>query len=403
VRGGKLVKQLDRLVRDLAEESAHGNRKLFLDDVFVAYLLAFFNPTLRTLRTLEDFSGSRQAQKHLSVPKICRSTLGDFHRIAQPERLRPIIEALRAELLRKTAHGALPRDLDGVLQQILAVDGTFLPAAAGVAWAICERNNHQAKAHRARLDVHVDVRTFLPEVLVVPDVGESEADSAARTVTPGALHLYDRAYGSFALLAAHFRRAGERWEAHADFVVRLKVPGPNTPAFVAEHDHPLTAEARAARVVSDRTGKLPGLQRAGLDVAIREVVLTAPDGGVVRLITNRLDLPAEVIALLYKWRWQIELFFRWLKCCANFNHLISHSREGVLLNFYVVLIGTLLMYLHTGYRPSKYTFVLLGLVARGGGSLDDILPILRERERQCEVARLSAARRWAAKQAAKNS
>ena len=53
----------------------------------------------------------------------------------------------------------------------------------------------------------------------------------------------------------------------------------------------------------------------------------------------------------------------------------------------------MLMYLHTGGRPSKYLFSLLSLA--GGGSIEDILPILRERERQCEVARRSAAKRCA--------
>jgi len=52
---------------ELRENNAHGNRKLFLDDVFVTYLSAFFNPTLRSLRTLKDFSQSRQAQRHLSL------------------------------------------------------------------------------------------------------------------------------------------------------------------------------------------------------------------------------------------------------------------------------------------------------------------------------------------------
>ena len=51
------------------EADAHGNRGLFLDDVFIAYLLAFFNPSVRTLRTLEDFSQTRQAQKHLSIAR----------------------------------------------------------------------------------------------------------------------------------------------------------------------------------------------------------------------------------------------------------------------------------------------------------------------------------------------
>jgi hypothetical protein len=93
------------------------------------------------------------------------------------------------------------------------------------------------------------------------------------------------------------------------------------------------------------------------------------------------------------------LFFKWLKSYANFNHLISHSREGVLLSFYVAVIGVLLMYLHTGFRPSKYATVLLGLAAQGA-TVEEILPILRERERQCEVARQSAARRLAKNKAA---
>lgn len=52
---------------DLQENDAHGIRKLFLDDVFLTYLSAFFNPTLRSLRTIEDFSQSRQALGHLSL------------------------------------------------------------------------------------------------------------------------------------------------------------------------------------------------------------------------------------------------------------------------------------------------------------------------------------------------
>ena len=83
-------------VEGLRSEDEHGNRELFLDDVFVAYLLAFFNPSIRTLRTIEDFSQTKQAQKHLAVSKICRSTLSDFQKIADPEQLQPIIQALRS-------------------------------------------------------------------------------------------------------------------------------------------------------------------------------------------------------------------------------------------------------------------------------------------------------------------
>ena len=93
VIGGKYVRLLEKQLQALRAEEAHGNRKLFLDDVFVSYLLAFFNPIIRSLRTLEDFSQTQQAQKHLSVDKICKSTLSDFNRVIDPQRLVPIMDA----------------------------------------------------------------------------------------------------------------------------------------------------------------------------------------------------------------------------------------------------------------------------------------------------------------------
>jgi hypothetical protein len=400
VRRGGLVKMLAKQVEALRRGDAHGNRQLFLDDVFIAYLLAFFNPSIRSLRTIEDFSQTKQARPHLSIAKICRATLSDFQRLADPQRLAPIVAALQSELVNKSTHARLPNDLADLHRQVLAVDGTFLPAAADVAWAVASRNQRDGERHRARLDWQVDIATWLPEVVVVPDPGESEADSAARHIVDGSIGLYDRGYGSFDLIAAHYRRdaGATAFTPRAEFVIRLKQAGSNSPTFEAVAARPLDAGAIAARVVSDRIGVLPGLEKQHAPgIQVREIVITAPDGKPVRLVTNLLTVPAQIIALLYKHRWQIELFFRWLKCFANFNHLISRSREGVLLNFYVVIIGVLLMYLHTGFRPSKYALILLGSAAQGA-SLEEILPILRERERQCEVARLGAAKRRAKKQ-----
>jgi Transposase DDE domain len=397
VPGGALVKTLTRHVQDLRRSEAHGNRALHLDHVFVAYLLAFFNPSIRSLRTIEDFSQTQQAQKHLSIPKICRGTLSDFQKIADPQRLGPILQALKAELTRQCGTGRLPAELHTLHKKILAVDGTFLPAVAEVAWAVKARNQRQGQCHRARLDWHVDIRTWLPELVVAPDPGQSEPDSAARQLTPGSIALDDRLYLSFDLIATHDQedpRSGAV-AARAEFVIRRKQEGANAPAIDEVQSRPLDADAVAAGVVLDRLVRLPGFEKATRPrVTLREVVVTAPDGQPVQLLTNLLDLPPHGIALLYKNRWQIELFFRWLKCYAHFNHLISHGRDGVLLNFYVVIIGVLLMYLHTNYRPSKYAFALLGAAA-AGASLEEILPILRERERPCEVARQGAAQRRA--------
>jgi Transposase DDE domain len=405
IQRGSLVDMLHRHVERLRDEDAHGNRKLFLDDVFVAYLLCFFNPSIRTLRIIEDFSQTKQAQKHISTPKICRSTLSDFQRIADPERLQPIVESLRSELARKCAGGRIPNELNALHKKILAVDGTFFPAAADVAWAVASRNQRDGECYRARVDWQVNVATMLPEIVNVPDPGESEADSAARHVVPGTISIYDRAYMSFHLIASFYDRDPRSGQltALADFVIRLKKPGSgNAPKLEEIEARPLDAEAQTAGVVSDRLVKLPGLKREEkLVVTLREVVLKGNDGKDVRLLTTLLTIPAHVIAILYKYRWQVELFFKWLKCYGHFDHLMSHTREGVLLSFYVTIIGVLLLYLHTGFRPSKYAFVLLGMVAQGA-TLEEVMPILCERERQCERDRQSAARRLAKKKAAGN-
>lgn len=407
VIGGKYVRLLEKYLQQLRHEESHGNRRLFLDDVFVTYLLAFFNPSVRSLRTIEDFSQTEQIQKYLSIPKICKSTLSDFNKLADPHRLEPIVQALRTELSRKQRGYSLPKDdLQTLLKQTIAVDGTFLPAVAEVAWAIANSNNHGATRHRARLDAHLNVSNWLPEAIVVPDPGQSEADSASEQLQPGLLYLYDRGYMSFALVRAHYAEAEDEQEelvAKCHCVIRFKPEGGNSPALKDAVDRELSDEDRAAGVISDRVGYFTSdnARRSGIaKIPLREVIIVYDDNGkqkTLRLITNLLDVSARTIGLLYRYRWQVELFFRWLKSLGNFNHLISHGREGVLAHLYVTIIAMLLMHLHTGYRPSKYMFVLLSQVAVGAATLDEIMPILRERERRRELDRQSAARRRARK------
>ena len=390
VQGGKYVRILQQHVQRLREEHPHGNQELFCDDVVLAHLLAFFNPTLRSLRTMEDFSQSRQAQQHLTIRKLCKSTLSDFHRVCDPSLLKPLIEHLHAEATKKQC---LPSDLPETLEHVLAVDGTFFALAADVAWAVRHGNNNGKKRASARLDVHLNVRTWLPEIIDVHSQDTSEAQNAVDHVQSGAIHIYDRGIFSFELLNAQL-------QAKAFFVHRLRQPEPRTPQFLVEKERPLTEADRQAGVLSDHTGRLAGsTHRQAPEALLREVIIANPDepGGQVRLLTNLMEVEAHLLGLLYRQRWQIELFFRWLKVFANFDHLITQSRPGVLLAFYVAVIGVLLTYLFNGAKPSKYAFSLLSMVASGAATLEEITPILKERERQIALAKASTARRKAKK------
>ena len=412
VIGAKFVRLLEKQLRDLqADDSAeHGNRKLFLDDVFIVHLLSYFNPTIRSLRTIEDFSKTKQAQKHLSVRQICKSTLSEFNQLVDPERLAPIIQALRSQLSRKQPQPSTKAfDLNELLQRTVAVDGTFLHAVSDVAWAVANSNQTGTTRHRARVDAQINVSTWLPEAIVVPEPGESESDSAIKRILADRLYLYDRGYSSFELIGAHYEPLSDKLEtlkAKSQFVIRYKEEGSNSPSLTGAVDRKLTKEDRAAGVTSDRVGYFASDSARGAGISqilLREVIVPYEEKGelkTLRLITNLLDVSAATIVFLYQQRWQVELFFRWFKSIGNFGHLISHCREGMLTHLYVTIIATLLMYLHTGYRPSKYMFSMLGLVASGSATLEEILPILRERERRQALDRASAARRLAKKKAA---
>jgi hypothetical protein len=304
VLGGKYVRMLERHTRALRDADPHGNRQLFLDDVVIAHLLAFFNPTLRSLRTIEDFSQTRQAQRHLSVRRLCKSTLSDFHRLAEPTLLEPLIERLRAAVAARGAPG-VPADLPPMLGKVLAVDGSFFTVAADVAWAVGHRTNRGQTKASVRLDMHLNVATWLIDV---SGRETSEAEHAARCIQPGAIHIYDRGIFSFELLASQH-------EAGAFFVHRLREPGERSPKFAAEQKRELIPRDRAAGVLSDAEGRMAGsTHRPAPDVRLREVVIQSPDepGGTIRLLTNLLDVEAWVIGLLYRYRWHVELFFRWL-------------------------------------------------------------------------------------------
>jgi hypothetical protein len=89
----------------------------------------------------------------------------------------------------------------------------------------------------------------------------------------------------------------------------------------------------------------------------------------IYLLTDLLDVPAYVVGAIYRRRWQIELFFRWLKLWAAWDHALSFSRTGITLPFYVAVIAGLLMHVRSGRKVNKYMLFLMGQVAGGTGPL----------------------------------
>ena len=390
----------EHLVR-LRRVGDHPNRVLHYDQLLVAHLLGFYDAVVRSLRTLDARTVSgEEARAALDGLRLARSTLGDAMAELPAAALLPLMRELLARLPQKPPGGPpgnCPHphlaDLLTLKRRIHAIDGSYFRVPADVLWALAHRRRDGKAARQVRLDLHLDVLRFVP-VSAQVDGKDRGSESAAfvATLEAGVVYLADRNFVDFAFLRAVLALG-------SDFVVRLKKPAAG-PVVVVSATNELTARDAEAGVLRDERVTLPGGASArgpgpgGLgDTPLRVVTVFDPvKREEVRLLTTLPDVPAWVVGLLYRQRWAIELFFRWLKCVAKVKHLFSESGNGVTMQFYVMVIATLLMYLRTG-RPSVYTLVMLSSAAAGDLAVDRVPEVLDRIARERELERLRRAKK----------
>lgn len=373
--GRRFIRILEGHLQSLHAHRDHHNREVFYDHLVVAHLLAFFNPVVATLRKIEDVFDHPQVRKRYASPRLPKSTVADAQRVFDPQLLRPIMTSL---LQQAQIQPHDPR-LDAVTRQLLAVDGSFFTVAPRIAWAIF---NGSGKGN-VRAHVQFDVLQGLPEHVTLTDGQASEAQQLQFTLRPDCFYVMDRGFQSYELLS-------EIIHVGSDFLVRLR----KSAQTETREELPLTAADQAAGVQSDacvclgwrsdQTPPLPPLRRIQIAYTNRK-----GEQETMTLLTNRFDLPAHLIALIYQHRWQVELFFRWIKCTASLRHFFSESQTGMTLQMYVVMIGLLLIAVETGAKPSSYDYSLLAAVANGLMPLDEETMRIAAR-RRAERARAAA-------------
>ena len=104
-----------------------------------------------------------------------------------------------------------------------------------------------------------------------------------------------------------------------------------------------------SNILSDRVGLLPQRQARSrknpFAAPVREVRVKTDNDKVLRILSNDLDASAQEIADLYKRRWAIELFFRWVKQTLKIKHFLGNSENAVRIQIAVALIAFLLLHL----------------------------------------------------------
>jgi hypothetical protein len=364
-----LLKSIARLHAVGAERDHAGNRKLFYDQYVALLLMYFCNPALESLRALQQATGWEKTRQKLGIERAALGSLSEAARVFDADLLRPIVQELAAQAVPLSA-GREAEALNG----LTAVDGSIFAALSRMAWALWQDADHRG----VKLHLHFDVLRGVPVDATLTPAACSEGAALADALQPGRLYALDRGYADYELFA---KVVG----AGSSLVARVK----DSTAFVVREERPLGAAAKAAGVVRDvvisRLGTAHHKDHLKRPMRLVIVRVVGRDGTTndLWLITDRLDLDADLVALAYRYRWSVELFFRWLKCVLGARHLIAHNQNGVTLQMYAALIVSLLIVLRTGRKPTKRTFEMIQF---------HLLGWVSDEECDAHIAALSAAK-----------
>jgi len=362
----KLLPLLDRLHDHRTERDRAGNRTLHYDQYLALMLLFFFNPIVTSMRGLVEASSLKKVRKRLGVSPTSLGSFSEAGSVFDAELLKPIIAELGREL-KPLPHDARLDDLPGALT---AVDGTELSALSKLAGSLIEGRD-------IKLHTHFEPLKGVPVAMDLTAAGDSEVEQLLRSLLPGRVYVKDRGYACFRLFQAII-------DVGSWFVGRIR----DNSVYERIEDRPLSAEAKAAGVISDQIVWLGSEgKREELRQPLRMIRIACvphrkrsghngrggPEQGEFLLIaTNLLDLPAEVISLIYRKRWTVELFFRFYKHILGCRHLLSHRPNGIEIQVYLAIIVCMLIALWTGRKPTLRTVEMIRFYFTGWASEEEL-------------------------------
>lgn len=385
----KLLPLLDRLHDVGCERDKAGNRKLHFDQHCLLVLLYLFNPIIKSLRSIQQASELNKVQRLLGCPRAALGSLSEASTVFDAERLKEIIAELGAEL----EPLARDRRFTDIQQKLTLVDSTLisaLPTLMHASWLKAKTGKGMVKW---RLHTHFEVDRYVPTRIDITADGGGPHDERAvleRTIDPDRLYVMDRGYAKFALF-------NKIVATGSSYVCRLR----DNSVYEVIEERPLTDADRAAGVLSDQVVRFSNQANAQPDHPLRLICIatsphtsrgkcgtgsTGPESdGILRIATNLLRPPAEIIGLIYRYRWTIEIFFRFFKHILGCRHLISHSQNGIEIQTYCAIIACLVIALYTGRKPTIRTYEMISFYFCGMASEEELVAHIGRLAAQDEV------------------
>jgi len=312
--------RFERLVENYGADKL--SRKLTSKRQLLALLFGQFSGATSLRDIVTGLESHQMRLYHVGGAPVKRSTMSDANR----DRPCQLFGELFAEMLLQ-AHRGLRRATG---EAVRLIDSTSLRLSSlSKDWAEFSAGVCGAKVHVV-YDPHADY----PVYFSVTQANVNDITAAkAMPIEAGATYVFDLGYYDYGWWAA-LDSAGCR------IVTRFKA---NTPLAMVQ-ELPIIP---ASNILSDRIGFLPARQarsrRNPMQDAVREVRIMTETGKVLRILSNDLDAPAEELADLYRRRWAIELFFRWVKQTLKITRFVGTSENAIRIQIAVALIAFLLL------------------------------------------------------------
>jgi hypothetical protein len=362
---------LDRLHDNAcARDKAH-NRDLHYDQYATLHLLFLLNPIITSMRGLVEASKLDKVRKKLGVLPTSLGSFSEAGGVFDAEAMQGIIAELGKQLT-PLKHDSRLDQVPGVLT---LVDGTVVSALAKLVGHLGDGKDG-ADNRDIKLHTHFELLKGVPADMDLTKATDSEVENLLARLLPGLVYVKDRGYACFRLFQGIV-------DIGSHFVGRIR----DNSVYEVVEDRTLSDEAKAAGIISDQIVWLGcASKRDELKQKLRIIKIKCtphrkrihngrdgPEQGEFLLIaTDMLDLPAEVIGLIYQSRWTVEIFFRFFKHVLGCRHLLSHRENGIKIQVYSAIIVCMLITLWSGRKPTLRTVEMIQFYFTGWASEEEL-------------------------------
>jgi hypothetical protein len=316
----KLLEPVEGFVKEQNQRlPKHRNQKYDYEDFFRLLIYYFASGTTSLKLLVQTRLNAGLLPSELGLRAVSYSTCQDAFERFSPR----LFQSVFQHLLSSVSFKAIPEL--ATLGTLYCIDGSLFPVISSMLWA-----DYTSKHQALKLHLCFELNRMIAVDFRVGSGNSSERDALRAVLTAGVTYIADRGYMSFQL-------CHEVCQAHAHFIFRTKT---NLVLTVVER-LPVSLPASARGLFAQLTD-----ERIRYDndphATVHRLVRFYIGQQAYCLLTNRHDLTTFQIILLYAYRWQIELLFRFLKRTMNGIHLIRHDEKGVTIQFHAMMITALL-------------------------------------------------------------